>query len=154
MKKENQYETLKERQQKEFNEFPMAFAFSNEQLKDGLKKLGLKENESDKVTSIGYGGFIRTVDVKAFVDMGKRHEDELKDAIKQDLTGEGFIKDMFTSELANHEYGYTYELDDTLETVGLTIDDINENENIKNGLALALKPYCKEEKVKLEEEEL
>lgn len=33
------YLELKERQQKEINEFPMAFAFNEEQLQEALKKL-------------------------------------------------------------------------------------------------------------------
>ena len=82
--------------------------------------------------------------------MNKRHRQEEKDAIKNDLTGEGYIKDMFEYELANHEYGYTNNIDDTLIALGLTIDNINNDERLKHGLELALNRYRENE----EEEEL
>ena len=57
---------------------------------------------------------------------------------------------MFYSELNNHEYGYTKELDDTLDALDLTIDDINNNKNLKNGLSLAIQEI---EKNEMEKEE-
>ena len=47
--KENLYQIIKEKHQKEFDEFPVAFAFSDEQFKEGMKKLGLNENDIDKL---------------------------------------------------------------------------------------------------------
>jgi hypothetical protein len=41
----NNYKTLKSRHQAEFNAFPMVFAFSNEQFKTAMAKLGLTEND-------------------------------------------------------------------------------------------------------------
>lgn len=149
MIKENQYLLLREKIQKEVNTFPMRFAFSNEQFEKAMKELGLTEKDTDKVVGIGYGGFIRKTDVKAFNEMNKRHRNEEKKAIANDLTGEGYIKDMFEYELANHEYGYTYELDETLEALGLTMEEINNDERLKHGLELALNQYKENE----EEEE-
>lgn len=139
--KENKYEKLKDKQQKEFDAFPMRFAFDDKQFEEGMKELGLSVKDTDKIVSIGYGGFIRKSDIKAFNEMNKRHRVEEKEAMDKDLTGEGYIKDMFDFELANHEYGYTYELDDTLDALGLTIEEINNDERLKHGLKLALDEY-------------
>lgn len=137
----NRYKELKERFQKEFNKFPIFFAFDEGQFKEGMKKLGLKEDEIDKVLSIGAGGYIRKTDIKKFNQMFEKRAQELKDAIKNDLTGEGFIKQMFRYELANHEYYITCDLSDTLEAVGLTMEEINSNEALKNGLEMAKTEY-------------
>lgn len=134
----NKYRELKEKQGKEVNEFPMMFAFSNKQFAEGMAKLGLKENETNKLLSIGAGGFIRKSDRKAFDDMFVRQEKELKKAIEEDLTGEGFIYNMFNYELGNHEYCITWELDETLNTLGLTMEEINSNENLLHGLKKAI----------------
>lgn len=135
--KENLYQIMKEKQQKEFNKFPIQFAFSDEQFKEGMKKLGLTENDTDKVFSIGNGGFLRKTDADALNEMFKRFNEEMENAIENDKDGTGFIKDMFYYELANHEYGYTYELDDTLEALGLTIEEIESNDKLKRGLQIA-----------------
>lgn len=134
----NKYRELKEKQGKEVNEFPKMFAFSNKQFAEGMEKLGLKENETNKLLSIGAGGFIRKSDRKAFDDMFVRQEKELKKAIEEDLTGEGFIYNMFNYELGNHEYCITWELDETLNTLGLTMEEINSNENLLHGLKKAI----------------
>ncbi len=112
----NKYKELRERQQAEFNKFPIKYAFTDEQFKTSMKELGLKETDTDKVVSIGVGGgFVRKTDVDNLLKMVKRHESELNDAINQDKTGEGFIKEMFLYELGNREYCITRELDETIE---------------------------------------
>ena len=150
MKRKNSYDEMKKRHSEEYNKFPIKFAFSDKQFKEGMKELGLTENDTDKIVSIGYGGFIRKTDVKAFNEMNKRHREEEKQAIINDKTGEGYIKDMFESELANHEYSYTYDLTDTLQAIGLSMEEIQSKENLRNGLNLALNEYRENE----EEEEL
>ena len=146
----NQYQELKDKHQKEFNEFPIGFAFSDEQFKEQMEKLGLTADDEDKVVGIGAGGFIRKDDVDKFNDMNARHRAEEEEAIKNDTTGEGYIKDMFDYELANHEYGYTYDLTDTLSSLGLSMEDINKDKRLQNGLNLALKRYDESKEVKTE----
>jgi len=73
--------------------------------------------------------------------MMARFDREKEAAIVGDTTGEGFILDMFSTELANHEFGYTYELEETLEAVGLTVAAVKANPNLLNGLRKALKKY-------------
>ena len=45
----NKYRLLKDKHQKEVNELPYMFAFNDEQFKNGLKKLKLNENETNKL---------------------------------------------------------------------------------------------------------
>jgi len=120
----NAYEILRNKQQEEFNKFPMGFAFSDEQFKEAMEKLGLTEKDTDKVVSIGAGGFIRKSDVKLFNEMNNRLDKEKKEAIAADKDGTGFIKDMFLYELGNHEYIITYDLTDTLDSLDLTMEDV------------------------------
>lgn len=133
----NRYLQLKTKHQEEFNKFPILFAFSDKQFIEGMEKLGLTEQDTDKVVAIGAGGFIRKTDKEQLLEMMERHDDEMNEQIEQDTTGEGFIREMFEYELANHEYSYTLELDDTLDALGLTFDDINQNPALKKGLDLA-----------------
>lgn len=135
----NKYYELKQRQQKEVDNFPMMFAFSKEQFNNGMVKLGLEPTDKEKIYSIGYGGYIRKSDSKAFNELFRRHENEMKKAIEEDQTGENFIYEMFLYELNNHEYGYTYELDDTLQALNFTREKINADERLVNGLLKATK---------------
>lgn len=148
----NKYDEFKKKQQDEFDKFPMAFAFSDQQFKEGLEKLGLTENDKDKIIGIGAGGFIRACDKEAYIQLRKKQAKEFDDAIKSDTTGENFIKDMFASELDNHEYGYTGDLTDTFAALGLTMKEIESNENLQKGLNLALNRYsCQEEEEEIRE---
>lgn len=149
----NKYQELREKHQKEFNDFPVAFAFSKEQLKEGLKQLGLNENDIDKVTGIPGGGFIRVTDQEKYTEMMKRHNREHQEQISLDKDGTGYIKDMFITELINHEYGYTNDLEATLIALGLNYEDIIKNESLKKGLELAQKTFHKED-IELEEVEM
>lgn len=137
------YIDLKDRHLKEVNEFPMFFAFSMDQFKEGLEKLGL--STKDKLIHIGGGGYIRQEDVNAFNEMFKRHEDELQQAIDNDTTGEGFIFKMFYYELANHEFGYTGDINPALEAVGLTFEEVSKKRNLSDGLTLAIEELMDED---------
>lgn len=131
----NLYVELKNKQEKEFNSFPIKFAFSKEQEEKGLEELGLAS--ADEAIGIGGGGFIRKSDKQAFYDMLERLDKEHT----QMLENPKYVVDMFKYELANHEYGYTYDLEPTLEACGLTEEDIENNLILKKGLAAALEEY-------------
>ena len=135
----NLYKELKNKHQQEVNNFPFMFAFDNKQFAEGMKKLGLTENDTDKIYSIGSGGYIRKTDSKALDEMTSKHEKEMQEAINNDITGDGFIYDMFVYELNNHEYGYTCETYDTLQALNLTIEEINSNANLLHGFNKAKK---------------
>jgi len=135
----NKYAELKNKLQKEFDAFPFGFAFSNEQFEKMKEELGVKDNS--ELISIGAGGFIRKTDEKALDELINGKEKRMKEAIASDPTGEGFIKDMFLYELANHEYCITYELDDTLYALDLTLEEIEKDPRLKLGLQLAKNEY-------------
>lgn len=139
----NKYYELKQRHEKSINEFPMMFAFSNEQFNEGMKKLGLEPTDTDKIYSIGAGGFIKKSDSEALDNLFKRNVEELQNAINEDLTGESFIYQMFLYELNNHEYSYTYDLSDTLDALGYTYEDIEKDIKLLTGLNKA-KNYIRE----------
>ena len=132
------YKELKDRQQEEINAFPFIWAFNERQLADGMRKLGLNpDTDKDKLCSIGGGGIIRKTDAEAMRAMFDRHRRELLDAIEADSTGEGFIYDMFYTELANHEYSYTMDLGEGIAACGLTVEQINADPALIHGLKKA-----------------
>lgn len=135
----NRYEEIKNKHQKRVNEFPLGFAFSNQQFKDMMEKWGLSENDTDKIYSMDGGMFIRKDDLEEYNKMWNEIRKEHNDLIKQDKIGDGYIKDMFSYELANHEYCITHELDDTLDALELTYDQVLNTPNLKHGLELARK---------------
>lgn len=140
----NAYKTLKEKQQKEFYTFPMQFAFTDEQFEEGMRKLGLDPSDTDKIYSYSdTGGFFRKSDAKTLHEMSERHERELKEAIQQDTTGGGFIFEMFNYELANHEYVITGDVEDTLDALGITSEEVDNNPILAKGLKKACKAQLK-----------
>jgi len=136
----NAYLVLKDKHQKEVNEFPFFFAFSEEQFNKGMEKFGLKPDETDKICSLGIAsGFLLKTDAERCEQMFARHEKEMKDAIAADSTGEGFIFEMFNCELANHEYVVGRDVDSTLDALGLKPEDIAKDPRLQHGLKLAKK---------------
>lgn len=114
------YNQLKERHQREVNKFPIGFAFSKKQFKEQMEKLGLTETDTDKVVNIGSGGFILKTDVSRFIEMFEQHAKEMKEAMLDDK----FLYQAFRYELANHEYAYTHDPDNTLQSLGLSIEEV------------------------------
>ena len=141
MSKVNTYCELKEKHQKEFNNFPMFYAFSNERFEEGMRKFGLNpETDNDKILHLsGTGGYFKKADEPMFDEMMARHKREIEEAIENDATGNGFIYEMFNYELANHEYGYTGDIEQTLEALDMTMEQINANKKLLRGLRKAKK---------------
>lgn len=138
----NRYAQLTKRQQEEFNALPLGFAFSNAQFTEMMTAWGLDpKDDLDKIVRIPGGGFIQKKDIDSLKETNRRHKKELKDAIAADETGEGFIYEMFYYELANHEYGYTGELDETLETLGYTYEEVMADKRLKRGLKKAMAKF-------------
>jgi len=145
-KKVNKYQELKEKHQQEFDNLPMFFAFSNDQFTEGMKNLNLdSKTDIDKIFSTFGGGYIRKTDFHLLNEIGEAHIKRMNDSIATDLTGEGFIYDMLLYELNNHEYGYTGDISDTLDSLDLTMKVINENENLAHGLKKAKIDIMKED---------
>ena len=118
------YRQMQERHQKEMNNFPIAFAYSDQQFDDGMRKLGLDPSETDKVVSVFYGAFIRREDHDALMEMFERHSKEERDAfIKNE---DDWAYHAFRYELANHEYSYTGDYEPALEACGFTLDELKQ----------------------------
>ena len=141
----NAYAEMKARHQERVNALPIKFAFNMEQFRKGMTELGLTENDKTKVYSLpGTGGFYRCEDSALIFTTIEENQLEMQAAIRNDLDGSGFIKDMFRYELANHEYCITYDLEPTLDALGLSVEEVNNSPALLNGLQLARKEYLKE----------
>ena len=134
----HRYMELKQRQQAEFNAFPMQFAFSERQFAEGMAALGLEPTDTDKIYSAPGGGFYRREDSQRLKDMTDRFDQELAGAIAADKTGEGFIYEMFLCELDDHEYGYTGDTTDALRALGYTAAEVLENPRLRRGFEKAV----------------
>lgn len=134
----NKYQALKEKHQKEVNEFPMFFAFNQAQFEEGKEKLGIT-NDSE-IVAIGYGGFIRKSDEKAYVDMHHRMNTEDREAMKDPE----YCYWMFRYELGNYEYAITYDLEEMLGACGLTANEVLEDPALCEILERAKEDYLKE----------
>lgn len=135
----NHYAQMKQRQEREFNAFPMQFAFSEKQFAEGMEQLGLNPSETDKVYKAPGGGFYRKEDSQRLKEMFGRFDQEMKEAVAADKTGDGFIYEMFLYELENHEYSYTGELDEALDALGYTLADILADGRLAHGLQKAMR---------------
>lgn len=136
------YREAKEAQQAAYNAFPIGFAFSKEQLKEEMERL--KVSCPDELIRIPGGGFIRETDKEAFLKMCDDQDKIMRAYIAADPDGSGFIADMFHTELADHEYCITGDLSETLDALGMTLEEINADSRLINGLKIALKQYGEE----------
>lgn len=118
------YQELKAKQSKELNDFPLIFAFTNEQLEKGLEKLGCTDRD---IVSLGGGGFMRKSDQQSYLDMFGRFDAELEAAMGDDQ----FMVDAIEYELANHEYCITYNPHEALGVLGLSLKDDRVKANFK-----------------------
>lgn len=137
------YAQLKARHEKEMNAFPLGACFSKQQFEEMMTKWGLTVNDTDQILSIGYGCYIRKSDKQEFDALIARHTKERADAIAADKTGTGYIYQMFMYELANHEYCITFDLEPTLDALGLTYEEVEKDARLKRGLNKAKKEYLK-----------
>ena len=141
----NAYAEMKARHQERVNALPVKFAFGMNQFREMMESWGLTENDTDRIYKMGAtGGFYLREDSKLIFSTFEENEIELQTAIRNDLDGSGFVKDMFSYELANHEYCITFDLEPTLDALGLSADDVNNSPALLNGLHLAKREYLRE----------
>lgn len=101
----DKYLNLRKKHILEINNFPIKFAFSDEQLKDALKELDADINDCTSV--VGIGDVIRKKDVPNYIDMLKQQKDEIDELTKDhELMYEAFLY-----EMDNHEYAINWEGD-------------------------------------------
>ena len=120
VKKEND-----DRMTKCFDKYGIFFAFSNEQLERGLKKLDLKEGE--KVSNLGAGMICRTALVEEFVEVFDKLCNENIERVKQ----KAGVHNIIRYELSNHECYYTGSTEDAVDKLaGYDIKDLKLIESI------------------------
>ena len=78
------YLELKRKHQDELSKFPLFFALNESQFEDGMNKLGLKPNETDKINRINACCYCKKSDSKSYKNMYKRFALEKREALKDD----------------------------------------------------------------------
>lgn len=138
------YTELHDRQEKEFNALPTGFAFTDSQFDNMMRGWGLDPSaDRGKIRSIGYGGYIQNKDAERFHATLARHRAEMKAAIAADATGDGFIHDMFKSELERFDRDFALDhLDDVLRDLGYTAEDVADDPRLLHGLQQAAAELC------------
>jgi len=116
------YTELKEKHSKEIDSFPMFFAFNNKQFDEGMQKLGVTDKTI--LLSIPGGGFIRKADSTALSLLFSRQQKERQDLLKDRTC----LIDALIYELNNHEFNYTYDPEQALNTLGLSLENKLVNE--------------------------
>ena|SRR5690554_2777140 len=140
----SKYLELKNNNQKQFDKFAnkhiyWIFAFSSKEFDDELKKHDLTKND---IISIGAGGFIKKEHKSLYLkEMNRLHDN---DAFKQIIYDDIEVKKAFIYELANHEYCITYNVDDALDALGITIEEIKKDPRLKKLLKEAIEQYLQE----------
>lgn len=120
MKHAQAYLNLQEKQRKEINEFPIAYAFDEKQLEEALTKLGAKKEEC--VSVMGHGDVMKKEDAPKFLEMLKRQNAEVKELLKNEKDAE----EAFLYEMDNHEYAINWSGDeDVLACFGISVDELD-----------------------------
>jgi hypothetical protein len=117
----------------------MVFAFNDKQFEEGMAKLGLTPEDTDKVYKLGNaGGIYRKSDSHALRELLDRHGKEMQDAIDDDTSGDGFILEMFSCELDNYEYIVSGDASYTLDMIGLSWEKVYASKKLMRGLKKAI----------------
>ena len=134
------YIIMKRRFESEINQLPIRAAFNKHQFNEMLESWGIDQTKDDFrkcVVALGYGTFIQKKDYSEFKELLERQEQELSWAFDSDITGEGFIKEAFEYELANHEWIINGDIEPALNELGLSYEKLNNDCRYITGLKLA-----------------
>ena len=137
------YKQYKENRQNDFNKLPIYWAFGEQQFKELLQKLNLKDTPEDlkKLIRIVGGGLMLKTDLHL---LKEHYQTYSSDTLIFWLTHNfKFAYDALFYEMNNHEYYYTYEITDTLQSLGLSFEDIEKNAYLKLAYLRARKDYLK-----------
>ncbi len=128
------YRAFIEQQQKEFDGFPVLFAFSDDQLAEGCKRLEITD-PAKELYSIGAGGYIRKADSASFHELVSRLTAEREAALQE----YDFLLDALIYELNNHEYCYSLDPAPALNVLGFATDDLKTSEPLRQAYHEALR---------------
>ena len=116
------YQDMRKKHQDEINAFEGIFwAFNNNQFKEGMEKIGLTVNDTNKISRLPSGGFILKEKVNDFLSMFKRHDDERQQLKKEEKE----LLSALVYELQNHEYCISYDINPALDALGFTKEEID-----------------------------
>lgn len=138
------YQDFKKITEKEVNEFTKKYcfwAFGRDQLNKKLQELGITEEELQKNYVSFYGGAIRADKVAEYRKIADKHNQQLKENMKNF----DFAYSAFRYELANHEYGYTYDEEPALDALCLTAREVVKNEILNRAFCKAAQEIKNEE---------
>lgn len=121
MTERDEYLALQKRHQQELEDFPIAYAFNEQQLEEALEKLGATKEEC--VTVFNHGDIVKRTDAKTLVALLENQREEMLQRIKDDPI---FAEAAFLYEMDNHEYAINWSGDeDVLACFGITFEHIN-----------------------------
>jgi hypothetical protein len=114
------YEELRKVHQDKINALPLKFAFSNQQFSEAMAEWGLTPDDTDKIYKFSsFGGIYLRSDAELIHQTFKSIDEEMENAMK----GDEFCISAIEYELRNHEYGLTYDPDEALESLDLSLED-------------------------------
>ena len=131
------YLEIKQKHREQVDAFPVQFAFNEQQVREGLERLGVDSIKD--VVSTGHGGLIRKSDTRAFTDMFIKQAKTLLEACKD----EGFLTEALVYELSNHEYNISRDDSSTKDVFKGVVDF--ESDHFKNCMNKAKAIYKKEQ---------
>jgi len=115
------YLELKRKHTEQLDDFPMVFAFNKEQFREGLNKLGVEREDICTISGAGFR-FIRKADAKAFGNLLLNQAREMDKAMLDD----DFLINAIEYELGNHEYCITHNPEETLNALGIDLENADE----------------------------
>lgn len=136
------YNQMKSRHQKAVDNLPMYFAFGDRQFNELREKLGFETEEEmlKNVFTLGAGSIILKKDKELVMNTFEQNSKEMKKAMKDD----DFLLSAFEYELGNHEYIITYEIDETLDALGITPEEYSNSDRMKRIMKQAKINYLNE----------
>ena len=142
MTKTLDYSEFKEQQRQEINEFTKkncVWAFGAKQYQEMLQRINMTEEQfKEAYTSFPGGGAILKTAVQDWKTLCERQEADLGKIMRNDVD---FAKQAFRYEFSNYECGISMRYDEARAALGLTMEDINNNEILLTAYKLAKKDY-------------
>jgi hypothetical protein len=115
------YREMEEKCQERINALEIRFAFSDAQLAEGLKELGITLEEAYPIFG---GGFMRKSDIPLYREALRLNRKDVEDYISDPKR----LANAFYQEAANHEFCYSGNVEEVWEAVGLDYNRATEEQ--------------------------
>lgn len=138
----NLYRAQQAEQQRRMSDFTSKyafFAFDENQFNEGLEKLGIAPGTEGALVRIPGGGYVLADKAQDFRDLLKSFRRERDEALRDAETGAQFAYDMFRASLNDNEYSYSEDAEDTLNSLGYDLQDIEADPVLKTAFDKACK---------------